>query len=162
MTADTAHFAAEALDRLAPMDRHERAMLVLTGEVGPLLTCPLTPPRAMAAYVVYLAWIRARVPGEFLSGKPGYEAWKTMQFRVQTSARRAGSLREFGPELFRRLKLQIVGLSARDALWWSTVRDRVDLAGWRDLSQDEALTDVVQGAKMLDELLREIPDPSAA
>lgn len=156
MTADTTHFAAEALDRLAPLDRHERAMLVLTGEVGPLFSCPLSPPRAMAAYVVYLAWIRARVPGEFLSGRPGYEAWKTMQFRVATAARRAGSLREFGPELFRRLKLQIVGLSAHDALWWATVRDRVDLTGWRDLSQDEALTDVVQGAKMLDELLREI------
>lgn len=161
MTADTDNFAAEALERLAPLARHEQATLILTGEVGPLYTCPLSAPRAITAYLVYLAWIRARVPGHMLSGRPGYEAWETMTARVRIAARRSRTLREFGPDLFERLKLRITGLGARDALWWVTVRDRVDSVAWRDIAEPEGIADIVQGAKFVDELVREIPAPAS-
>lgn len=145
----------EAIEHLRPMPRHERAHRLLTGELGPLYTCPLDPAPAAVAYLVYLAWIRARVRRGMLSGRPGFEAWGTMESRVNGAARRAAGLGDFGPDLFARLGLRWTGLTHEDAVWW---RNAVLSHGaqWRSARRD--LPAALTAARLLDELLRQI-DP---
>jgi len=147
----------EAIAALQHAPRHERARRLLTGELGPLFTCPLEPHVAAVAYLVYLAWIRARVPGHMLAGRPGYEAAETLRSRVATAARRSGDLRGFAHELFRRLHLSLGELTTADALWWRAA-ELSHARRWRDFDA-LTLTETATGARLLDELLRLIPDP---
>ena len=144
------------LEILTPMPRHERASTLLTGRLGPLAAIPSEPPVAAVAYVIYLAWIRARVPGHMLAGRPGFEAADTMRSRVLAAGRRSGSLEQFGIELFRRLRLSMIGLPTADALWWRAARVAHG-DHWRHLSTESVLTDALQAVRLLDDLLRLVP-----
>lgn len=145
---------------LSPLPRHERTRLLLTGQCGPLLALPYGPDAAAIAYVIYLAWIRARVPGHMLSGRPGYEAAETLRTRVFAASRRAGTLDDFGHELFRRLRLSISQLATADAVWWRVARAQHGHR-WLHLSDERTLTDACVAVRLLDDLLREVPATDA-
>ena len=100
---------------LRAVPRHERARMLLRGEVGPLGplgALALEPGVAALAYLAYLVWIRARVPPNgMFAGKPGYEAATMLRSRVLTAGRQSGSLVDFGHNLFRRCKQSIAALT---------------------------------------------------
>jgi hypothetical protein len=137
------------------LPRHEQAMKLLRGECGPLVALPSPHYVAAAAYLIHLAWIRARVPGNMLSGRPGFEAWETMRHRVLTAARRSSSLREWAYDLFRRLNLSISSLRTDDSVWWIEA-ERVHNSRWPQISTDMAMTEIITLARLLDDMLRDL------
>lgn len=141
---------------LTPRPRHERAAMLLTGRCGPLVGAPYEHDVAAVAYVAYLAWIRARVPGNMLGGKPGYEAAETLGHRVRIAGQCSGSLGDFGHDLFRRLGLSIAALTAEDAIWWRLAQVTHG-AHWSRLQERQTLTEAVVAVGLLDELLRSLP-----
>lgn len=149
------HLSDGDLAALVGLDRHEQARLLLTGAHGPLVVAPFSGATAAMAYVIWLAYRRARSPGNMLAGRPGYEAAETLLNRALSVAACVGSLREFGHELHERLGLSLSQLPPRDALWWLQAC-QAHASQWDSLSQEMVLTEAATGARLLDEFMWEL------
>lgn len=146
---------AELVARLRPLPRPERARVLLTGEAGPLLASPFTPAVAAMAYLVWTAYQRARVPGNFLAGRPSYEAIDTLGSRLRSAVRRSTGLEAFGVDLYQRLGMRAAGLGAEDLRWWLVARE-THASAWRALSTDDAISNVLMAVRCFDDFNREI------
>lgn len=158
MKSPVAHepqLSAHDREILAPLARPAQARHLLEGRCGPLLALPFEPEIAATAYLVHLAYRRARAPGNMLSGRPTYEAAETLLGRVLSVAVCVGSLREFGHTLFERLGMSISQLRPEDALWWREAQ-AAHGGQWRHLQERIVLTEVCTAARLLDDWFFEL------
>lgn len=156
----------EHVIRLRPLPRHEQAIRLLTGAIGPLAPTAsnsdssevFTSEVARLAYILYLSRAWGYAAG-ILGGKKPQDADATWRSRVRATIDRVGPL-EMVIDLFARLGVEWDATGETDRRWlrvWDHEMrtgqpadgDRSRTLYWHDLQRDDAVSEALLGAQLL-------------
>lgn len=175
----TLSLTPDDLSRLQPLPRHEQAIRLLTGAIGPLgrtassfgCSDALGTEVARLAYLLYLSRTWAFAAG-ILKGKKPTDALETWRARVRASMDQP-SPRALALLLFERLGVEWDAVSIDDRrfvhTWTDEMRtcepsdgDRSRAIWWPSLQEQTAISEAMLGADLLRDWLRELAGKAPA